>query len=69
MAKRQFELTKREIADLRQAEQQTRDVHQLRRLQAVRLYGSGVPTNQIVEGGLWKVQPPAMGDGLPPAWT
>jgi transposase len=47
MAKRQFELTENEMATLRQAEQRTRDVHELRRLQAVRLYGSGVSTRQI----------------------
>lgn len=47
MAKRQFELTEREIADLRQAEQQTRDVHELKRLQAVRLYSSGISTGEI----------------------
>jgi transposase len=49
MAKRQFELTENEIGALRQAEQRTRDVHELRRLQAVRLYGSGVSTRQIAE--------------------
>jgi transposase len=49
MAKRQFELTQHEIDGLRRAEQQTRDVHELRRLQAVRLYGSGVSTKQIAE--------------------
>lgn len=49
MAKRQFELTENEIGALRQAEQRTRDVHELRRLQAVRLYGSGVSSNQIAE--------------------
>jgi transposase len=49
MAKRQFELTERESAALRQAEDETRDVHELRRLQAVRLYGNGVSTSQIAE--------------------
>jgi transposase len=49
MAKRQFELTEDEIGALRHAEQRTRDVHELRRLQAVRLYGSGVSTRQIAE--------------------
>ncbi len=43
MAKRQLELTEQEIGQLRRAEAQTRDVHELKRLQAVRLYGSGVP--------------------------
>jgi len=41
MAKRKFELTETEIKALRQAEQQTRDVRELKRLQAVRLYGMG----------------------------
>ena len=41
MAKRQFQLTANEISALRQAEQQTRDVRELKRLQAVRLYGTG----------------------------
>jgi transposase len=49
MAKRQFELTETESAPLRQAEQRNRDVHELRRLQAVRLYGSGVSTRHIAE--------------------
>jgi len=49
MANRRFQLTENEIAVLRQAEQQTRDVHELRRLQAVRLYGSGVSTAYIAE--------------------
>jgi transposase len=49
MAKRQFELTGKEIAAVRQAEEQTRDVHELRRLQAVRLYGSGVSTSEIAD--------------------
>jgi transposase len=49
MAKRQFELAENEIVALRQAEQRTRDVHELRRLQAVRLYGRGVSSTQIAE--------------------
>jgi len=48
MAKRQFELTAEEQSAFRQAEVQTRDAYELRRLQAVRLYGSGVPTAEIV---------------------
>jgi len=47
MAKRQFQLTEDERQALRQAEQHTRDAYELRRLQAVRLYGSGVPTAEI----------------------
>lgn len=41
MAKRQFQLTNDELAAITEAERQTRDVHELRRLQAVRLYGTG----------------------------
>src|SRR5262245_26620971 len=47
MAKRQFELSENEIKALRQAEQSTRDVHTLKRLQGVRLYGSGQPMGAI----------------------
>ncbi len=49
MAKRQFELSESEIQHFRQAEQQTRDVHELKRLQAVRLYGSGVRLSEILK--------------------
>jgi len=49
MAKRQFQLSEQEIKLLRQAEQQTDDVRELKRLQAVRLYGSGVPQAQIID--------------------
>jgi transposase len=47
MAKRQFQLTDEERQALKQAEQQTRDAYELRRLQAVRLYGSGTATADI----------------------
>ena len=47
MAKRQFELSEAEQRAFEQAEWQTRDAYELRRLQAVRLYGSGVPTHEI----------------------
>lgn len=47
MAKRQFQLTDEERQAFEQAEQQTRDAYELRRLQAVRLYGSGVATAEI----------------------
>ena len=52
MAKRKFQLTEAERAAFRQAEQQTRDVRELKRLQAVRLYGSGeaVATIQRLTG-------------------
>lgn len=48
MAKRQFQLTDEERQALEQAERQTRDAYELRRLQAVRLYGSGIPTADIM---------------------
>lgn len=41
MNNRQFKLREEEVEVLRQREQKTRDVHELKRLQAVRLYGSG----------------------------
>ena len=47
MAKRHFQLTQQEIEQFRQAEQQTRDVHELKRLQAVRLYGTGMAIAHI----------------------
>jgi transposase len=47
MGKRQFQLTDAEKQAFEQAEGQTRDAYELRRLQAVRLYGSGMPTAQI----------------------
>jgi transposase len=47
MTKRHFELNDQEIEQFRQAEQQTRDVHELKRLQSVRLYGTGMSIEQI----------------------
>jgi transposase len=47
MAKRQFHLSEQELAQIEQAEAQTRDAHELRRLQAVRLYGSGTERRTI----------------------
>lgn len=47
MAKRQFQLTEDEIVAFRQAEAQTPDVRELKRLQAVRLYGMGEPVATI----------------------
>jgi transposase len=47
MAKRQFKLTEEEIIAFHQAEQATRDVRELRRLQAVRLYGMGEAVTSI----------------------
>jgi transposase len=56
MAKRQFILTEQEINKLRQAEGQTENVQELRRLQAVRLYGEGKPVQEIMDvvGGSWR---------------
>jgi transposase len=47
MAKRHFQLNDQEIEQFRQAEQRTRDVHELKRLQSVRLYGTGMSIEQI----------------------
>ena len=47
MAKRQFQLSEEEVKELRQAEQGTRDVRELKRLQAVRLYGMGTTQAEI----------------------
>lgn len=49
MAKRQFQLSEREVQRLRQAEQSTRDGYELKRLQAVRLYGTGMGMAAIVD--------------------
>jgi len=49
MAKRQFQLSEQDLQQFRRAEQCTRDVHELRRLQAVRLYGTGSSVSSIVE--------------------
>jgi transposase len=47
MGKRQFQLTAEEQQVFQAAERQTRDAYELRRLQAVRLYGSGMATSEI----------------------
>ena len=49
MAKRQFQLSESELQQVRRAEQTTRDIHQLRRLQAVRLYGTGGAVSSIID--------------------
>lgn len=49
MAKRRFELSEDEIRAFRWQEQQTRDVYELKRLQAVRLYGSGLSITDILK--------------------
>jgi transposase len=48
MAKREFHLRQDEIRQIEQAERATRDTHELKRLQAVRLYGSGLE-RQVIE--------------------
>jgi hypothetical protein len=47
MAKRQLVLTEQEIGQFRQAEDQTRDVHELKRLQGTRLYSSGDKIREV----------------------
>jgi transposase len=47
MAKRQFILSEQETNELRRAEAQTQNVRELKRLQAVRMYGNGQPTAEI----------------------
>jgi transposase len=47
MTKRQFQLSEQELGQFEQAEAKTRDVHELKRLQAVRLYGSGTQRRVI----------------------
>jgi transposase len=56
MAKREFELAKAEINELLRAERQTDDVRELKRLQAIRLYGEGHETNEIeaIVGCSWR---------------
>jgi transposase len=49
MGKRQFQFSESEIKQLRQQEQQTQRVDELKRLQAVRLYGSGMSVEQIMD--------------------
>ena len=48
MGKRQFQLSEQELEQFEQAEAKTRDAHELKRLQAVRLYGSGLE-RQVIE--------------------
>jgi len=47
MATRRFQLTPEEIASFQQAETKTRDARELKRLQAVRLYGMGEAVKTI----------------------
>jgi hypothetical protein len=48
MAKRKFQLTDAEKQAIKQVERQTRDAYELRRLQAVLFYSSGVSTQNNV---------------------
>ncbi len=47
MARREFQLSEQEQQAIQGAERQPRDAYELKRLQAVRLYGSGLSTGQI----------------------
>ena len=47
MAKRQFQLSEHEVEQFEQIEAKTRNAHELKRLQAVRLYGSGMERRVI----------------------
>ena len=49
MAKRQFHLSEREIGQFRHAEGSTRDARELKRLQGVRMYGTGKSISHIQE--------------------
>lgn len=49
MAKRKFNLTKEEEAKFKAAYHQSKDANLSKKLLAVRLYGSGYPTNEIFE--------------------
>jgi len=56
MAQREFTLTEQEIIDFQRAEEATQKVRELKRLQAVRLYGTGQPVQMIqtVTGCSWR---------------
>lgn len=47
MRKREFQLSEEEISAFQAAEAETRNVYELKRLQAVRLYGMGEPVESI----------------------
>jgi len=49
MAKRQFQLSDRDRKRFRQEEHRTNNAAELKRLQAVRLYGSGLPLVRIMD--------------------
>lgn len=56
MAKRQFKLSEQEVNELKRAEMQAQDGREMKRLQAVRLYGEGRPTQDIeqIVGCSWR---------------
>lgn len=56
MAKRKFTLTEKEVGQFRHKEGIVEDVREMKRLQTVRLYGTGKATNEILEivGGSWR---------------
>jgi hypothetical protein len=56
MAKRTFTLSEQESKAFQRAEEATQNVRELKRLQAVRLYGTGQPveTIQTVVGCSWR---------------
>lgn len=56
MAKRTFTLTEQEIKAFQRAEDATQEVRELKRLQAVRLYGTGQPVQaiQTLVGCSWR---------------
>ena len=49
MRTRTIKLNEQEVGAFRQGEGETRNVHELKRLQAVRLYGSGSDIEQIID--------------------
>lgn len=49
MAKRQLTIDEQEVAALKQAADRTNDTAELKRLQAIRLYGTGHPVQEIAE--------------------
>ncbi len=56
MAKRKFTLTEKEVGQFKRRESTVEDVREIKRLQAVRLYGTGKATSEIIEmvGCSWR---------------
>ena len=78
MQRRRFSLNEKEVGTFRQREAGTGNVHELKRLQAVRLYGSGVELADIVdtvgqgERSMWRWVSDYRRDGLSglqPGWA